>query len=544
MAEWNAPEYSRINSLQEWMADEQLKHVELAGSERVLDVGCGDGKVTAKIAARLPQGSIVGVDPSHSMIAYATEHYGPPHAANSRFQVGDARLLGFAAEFDLVVSFNALHWVLDQQAALSSIRAALKPGGRALLRMVSKGDRQSIEAVVDETRGEPRWASCFGGFRAPFVHFTPEEYRGLATKCGLAVEKSKWRTEPGTSRRGMRSRRGAAPALSPGSPDSPRKTGPPSSTRSSIATTRSQGTHPTNTSSSSTRCRSLCAAPTRHDRIARPVWLACSWSTSIRASRREAISRSGSENKMTVYKAAECRRIIFASLVGTTIEFYDFYIYATAAVSVFPLLFFASGKGSTALLASMATFGVAFVARPLGSVVFGHFGDRIGRKATLVGSLLLMGLATFAIGFLPTYHRIGIFAPTLLAVLRFCQGLGLGGEWSGAALLGDRNGRTGPPRLGGDVAAARCRRSVSCSRTDFSCCWPSAFNSTRRTSRSMTVSDLGLANSLSRSRSSWSCWDSTSASSCTKRPSSPARSSAAKRSNRRSSKSFAAISNS
>jgi trans-aconitate 2-methyltransferase len=188
VAEWNASEYSRINSLQEWMGDEQLKRVELSGSERVLDVGCGDGKITAKIAARLPQGSIVGVDPSHSMIAYATETYGPPHAANVRFEVGDARLLGFAAEFDLAVSFNALHWVLDQQAALSSIRAALKPGGRALLRMVSKGDRKSIEAVVDETRGEPRWASYFAGFRAPFVHFTPDEYRAQATQSGLAVQ--------------------------------------------------------------------------------------------------------------------------------------------------------------------------------------------------------------------------------------------------------------------------------------------------------------------------------------------------------------------
>ena len=142
-------------------------------------------------------------------------------------------------------------------------------------------------------------------------------------------------------------------------------------------------------------------------------------------------------------KAAERRRIIFASLVGTTIEFYDFYIYATAAVSVFPLLFFAPGEGRTALLASMATFGVAFVARPLGSIVFGHFGDRIGRKATLVGSLLLMGLATFAIGFLPTYHHVGILAPALLSVLRFCQGLGLGGEWSGAALLATETAEPG-----------------------------------------------------------------------------------------------------
>lgn len=136
-------------------------------------------------------------------------------------------------------------------------------------------------------------------------------------------------------------------------------------------------------------------------------------------------------------------RIIVASTVGTTIEFYDFYIYATAAVSVFPLLFFTASDAGTALLASMATFGVAFVARPIGSVLFGHFGDRIGRKATLVGSLLTMGIATFLIGLLPTYHQIGLFAPTLLAILRFCQGLGLGGEWSGAALLATETAEKG-----------------------------------------------------------------------------------------------------
>jgi metabolite-proton symporter len=136
-------------------------------------------------------------------------------------------------------------------------------------------------------------------------------------------------------------------------------------------------------------------------------------------------------------------RIIFASLVGTTIEFFDFYIYATAAVSVFPLLFFPSADANAALLASMATFGVAFIARPLGSILFGHFGDRIGRKATLIGSLLLMGLATFLIGLLPSYHQIGLFAPILLTVLRFCQGLGLGGEWSGAALLAAENAAQG-----------------------------------------------------------------------------------------------------
>jgi metabolite-proton symporter len=129
------------------------------------------------------------------------------------------------------------------------------------------------------------------------------------------------------------------------------------------------------------------------------------------------------------------RRIVVASMVGTTIEFYDFYIYATAAVTVFPHLFFPKGNATTALLASLATFGLAFVARPVGSILFGHFGDRVGRKATLVGSLLAMGIATFIIGLLPTYHQVGVAAPVLLAVMRFSQGLALGGEWSGAALL-------------------------------------------------------------------------------------------------------------
>ena len=137
------------------------------------------------------------------------------------------------------------------------------------------------------------------------------------------------------------------------------------------------------------------------------------------------------------------RRIIMASLIGTTIEFYDFYIYATAAVSVFPILFFITEDDGAALLASMATFGAAFVARPLGAVLFGHLGDTIGRKATLVGALLTMGIATFLIGLLPTIYQIGLWAPAMLTVFRFCQGLGLGGEWSGAALLASETAKPG-----------------------------------------------------------------------------------------------------
>ena len=134
-------------------------------------------------------------------------------------------------------------------------------------------------------------------------------------------------------------------------------------------------------------------------------------------------------------------RVVVASLVGTTIEFYDFYVYATAAVLVFPSLFFPNADAATQLLSSFAIFGVAFVARPLGSIVFGHFGDRIGRKGTLVASLLTMGIATFLIGCLPTALVPGwtFWAPALLVLMRFAQGLALGGEWSGAALLATEN---------------------------------------------------------------------------------------------------------
>jgi metabolite-proton symporter len=132
-------------------------------------------------------------------------------------------------------------------------------------------------------------------------------------------------------------------------------------------------------------------------------------------------------------------RVLFASLVGTTIEFFDFYIYATAAVIVLPKLFFPSTDPTSGVLASLATFAIAFFARPLGSALFGHFGDRIGRKATLVVALLTMGLSTVAIGILPTHAQIGVWAPILLALCRFGQGLGLGGEWGGAVLLAVEN---------------------------------------------------------------------------------------------------------
>jgi metabolite-proton symporter len=150
--------------------------------------------------------------------------------------------------------------------------------------------------------------------------------------------------------------------------------------------------------------------------------------------------------------------VLFASLIGTTIEFYDFYIYATAAVLVFPRLFFPTADPGAAVLQSLATFAIAFFARPIGSAVFGHFGDRIGRKATLVAALLTMGVSTVLIGMLPTYAQVGVAAPLLLALCRFGQGLGLGGEWGGAVLLATENAPPGKrawygmfPQLGAPI---------------------------------------------------------------------------------------------
>ena len=136
-------------------------------------------------------------------------------------------------------------------------------------------------------------------------------------------------------------------------------------------------------------------------------------------------------------------RVATASFIGTAIEFYDFYVYATAAALVIGPVFFPQTSGTAQMLSAFLTFGIAFLARPLGSFLFGHFGDRVGRKSTLVASLLLMGVCTTLIGVLPGYATIGAWAPILLCVLRFGQGLGLGGEWGGAALLATENAPKG-----------------------------------------------------------------------------------------------------
>jgi trans-aconitate 2-methyltransferase len=166
-----------------------LALLDLKGSERVLDVGCGNGKVTAEIASRVPEGGVVGVDSSADMIASARHQFGPDAQPNLRFEVADARQLPFRHEFDLVVSFNALHWVQEQEQALRSIRSALRPAGTAQLRLVPADKRKSLENVIEDTRLSSRWARYYNGFNDPYLHLTPEQYRALAEQNGFHIER-------------------------------------------------------------------------------------------------------------------------------------------------------------------------------------------------------------------------------------------------------------------------------------------------------------------------------------------------------------------
>ncbi|MBV8884073.1 MAG: methyltransferase domain-containing protein [Chroococcidiopsidaceae cyanobacterium CP_BM_RX_35] len=187
MAEWNASGYQSVSSLQEVIATEQLSRLTLGERDRILDIGCGNGKITAAISSRVPQGSVLGVDPSQNMIAFAQNHYGAPIQPNLHFEVGDARSLPYHHEFDQIVSFNALHWVPEQDAVLRSICMALKPNGQALLRFVPEGSRKCLEDVIEDVCCLPRWVHYFQNHQKPYFHPTPEAYSALAKHNGLKV---------------------------------------------------------------------------------------------------------------------------------------------------------------------------------------------------------------------------------------------------------------------------------------------------------------------------------------------------------------------
>lgn len=185
MTEWDAAAYAKMSDLQKATAAQVLPLLALHGDERMLDVGCGEGKITALIAARVPRGEVLGVDPSRDMIAFASSHFGPATQPTLRFEVADARALAFTDAFDLAVSFNALHWVRDHDSVLRSIRGALTPNGRAQLRMVTAGPRQSPESVVEDVRQSPRWQGYFAGFSDPYLRLTQEQYVAAAERNGL-----------------------------------------------------------------------------------------------------------------------------------------------------------------------------------------------------------------------------------------------------------------------------------------------------------------------------------------------------------------------
>jgi trans-aconitate 2-methyltransferase len=185
MTEWNAAAYAKRSGLQEAMAAEVLALLHFRGNERVLDIGCGDGRVTSEIASRVPNGSVVGVDASNDMITFATAHAARP---NLHFQVANAANLPFHNEFDLIVSCNALHWLCDPDPPLRSIHAAMKPTAHAQLRLVPDGERKSLETVLEETRKSSRWANYFQNFTNPYLHVTPEQYAAAAERNNLRVD--------------------------------------------------------------------------------------------------------------------------------------------------------------------------------------------------------------------------------------------------------------------------------------------------------------------------------------------------------------------
>ena len=181
VTDWDGAAYRRVNSLQHWLADRAKARLDLDGVTSLLDVGCGDGAITASIAAQLPGARVVGLDPSPRMIAVAA-------ADGPEFVVGDVLALPYTDDFDAVVSFNALHWVADQRRALTAIARALHDPGRALLVFVCDGDRPSVEDIATQVTRTERWARHFAGFTAPYAHPDPDAWGPLAAECGFVVD--------------------------------------------------------------------------------------------------------------------------------------------------------------------------------------------------------------------------------------------------------------------------------------------------------------------------------------------------------------------
>ena len=187
--QWDAADYERNSSPQQQWARDSIRALRLAGDERVLDIGCGDGKVTAELAALVPKGSVLGIDSSESMVEFAHHQYPRAHFPNLQFHWGDATRLTYRHEFDLIASFSSLHWVNDHINVLAGIKRALKPRGRTLLQFGGKGNAVLISAVANELTTDRRWKGYFVGFTYPWFFYGVEEYRGFISRVGLSPER-------------------------------------------------------------------------------------------------------------------------------------------------------------------------------------------------------------------------------------------------------------------------------------------------------------------------------------------------------------------
>ncbi|MET0866391.1 MAG: class I SAM-dependent methyltransferase [Nakamurella sp.] len=186
MTDWDGEGYEQISDLQRHLAERTLAGLVFRGDEQLLDVGCGDGFITRSMAARLPRGSVVGIDASPRMIETARSRPDPT-GVHLRFELCSVLDLAYRQEFDVVVSFNTLHWLVDQQGALAAIARATKPAGRIIVQVVCAGPRPSLEQVAMQVCARPRWRSAFAGFTAPFVHVDPTGYRDIAGSAGLTL---------------------------------------------------------------------------------------------------------------------------------------------------------------------------------------------------------------------------------------------------------------------------------------------------------------------------------------------------------------------
>jgi trans-aconitate 2-methyltransferase len=190
MSDWDAHDYAAYSSAQQKWAGELIDKLRLRGDEAVLDIGCGDGRATARIAERLPDGSVLGVDRSASMIALAREQFPPGGHANLRFRQMDATSLELPRAFDVAFSTAALHWVDDHEAVLAGVRRSLRPGGRLLFQMGGRGNVVEALAVVDEVVARPRWRVFFADSSAPYHFYSPEDYEAWLPRAGFRVARA------------------------------------------------------------------------------------------------------------------------------------------------------------------------------------------------------------------------------------------------------------------------------------------------------------------------------------------------------------------